>query len=88
MEVEVKNPTAATHSQNGTLSFEQIKDIVGNGWAVIKNPVREGSKILKGELYFHSLNEKEALDELSRCKDKLVSFRYFGERDPNIVYLL
>ena len=75
-------------SQNGMLNFEQIKDIVGNGWAVIKNPVREGSKILKGELYFHSQDEEEALNELSKCKEKLVSFRYFGERDPNIVCLL
>ena len=75
-------------SQSGALAFEQIKDIVGNGWAVIKNPVCDGSKIIKGELYFHSQNEEEAFEELGKCKEKHVSFRYFGERDPNIVYLL
>ena len=78
--------TAISH--NGALNLEQIKDIVGNGWAVIKNPIRDGSKLLKGELFYHSQNEDEALEELSKCKEKHVSFRYFGKRDPNIVYLL
>ena len=89
MEVEVKNPTAATNSQNGTLSFEQIKDIVGNGWALIKDPVRDGSILLGGKLLYHSRNEDEAVEEMRIMrKGHRIYMKYCGERDPNIVYLL
>jgi len=88
MEVEVKKPKAATHSHNGTLSFEQIKDIVGNGWALIKDPVFNGYILQKGELIFHSQNEDEAVERMRVRKEKDVLFAYCGERDPNVVYLL
>ena len=88
MEVEVKNPKAATHSQNGTLSFEQIKDIVGNGWALIKDPVFNGSIFLNGILLYHSNDPDKAYEELRVTQEKDVFFLHCIERDPNIVYML
>ena len=89
MEMEVKNPKATTHSQNGTLSFEQIKDIVGNGWAVIKDPVFNGCIFKKGELIYHSHDEDEAFEAMkAKRKEHRLYIKYCGERDPNIVYLL
>jgi len=85
----MKTTVEKAESQNGTLSFEQIKDIVGNGWAIIRNPIRDGSILLAGELIFHSLNEDEAFEamKVSRKNNRLY-IKYCGERDPNIVYLL
>ena len=81
--------TAVETSQNGMLNLEQIKDVVGNGWAVIKNPVFSDCAFLKGELFYHSLNEDEALEAMrvSRKEHRLY-IKYCGERDPNVVYLL
>ena len=88
MEVEVKNQKSPIHSQNGMMSFEQIKDIVGNGWALIKDPVFNGCILLKGELIFHSQDEEEAVERMRVRKEKDVLFAYCGKRDPNVVYLL
>ena len=89
MEVEVKNQKTTPHNQNVTLSFEQIKDIVGNGWALIKDPVRDGSILLEGKLLYHSRNEDEAVEKMRKMrKEHRLYMKYCGERDPNIVYLL
>ena len=88
MEVEVKNQKTTPHNQNVTLSFEQIKDIVGNGWALIKDPVFNGCIFVKGELIYHSQNEDAAYEEFRVTKEKDVLIKYCGERDPKIVYLL
>ena len=89
MEIEVKKPKSATDSPNGTLTFEQIKDIVGNGWALIKDPVRDGSILLGGKLLYHSRNEDEAVEEMRIMrKEHRLYMKYCGERDPNTVYLL
>ena len=74
--------------QNGALTFEQIKDIVGNGWAVIKDAEFNGCVFLRGEIYFHSANEDEAMQVWGKSKENDLYFKFCGERDPNIVYLL
>ena len=51
MTATVEKPKA---TKDGVLTFEEIKEIVGNGWAVIKNPEFNGCIFLRGELYFHS----------------------------------
>ena len=85
----MKTTVEQAESQNGTLSFEQIKDIVGNGWALIKDPVRDGSILLGGKLIFHSSNEDEAVEEMRIMrKEHRLYIKYCGEPDPNIVYLL
>ena len=70
------------------LSFEEIKDIVGNGWAVIKDAEFNGCIFLRGELLFHSHDPDEAYEEWGKSKEKDVLIKYCGERDPNIVYML
>ena len=85
----MKTRVNAESSQNGGLAFEQIKEIVGDGWGVIKEPVYDGCILLKGELLFHSDNEEVALDEMRVMrKEHHVLFKYFGERNPNIIYTL
>jgi len=84
----MKTTVEKAESLNGTLSFEQIKDIVGNGWALIKDPVFNGCIFLKGELIYHSQDEDEAFEEMRTSKEKDVLIKYCGERDPNVVYLL
>ena len=89
MEVDVKKPQTTAESENGTLSFEQIKEIVGNGWAIIRNPIRKGSILLAGELIYHSHNEDDAFEAMKASrKNNRLYIKYCGERDPNTVYLL
>ena len=85
----MKTTVEKAESQNGTLSFAQIKDIVGNGWAVIKDPVFNGCIFLKGELIYHSHDEDEAFEAMkAKRKEHRLYIKYCGKRDPNIVYLL
>ena len=88
MEVEVKNQKTATHRHNGTLSFEAIKSITGDGWAVIKNPEHERGILVRGELLFHSDNYQEAIEAWGTSREKFVGIKYCGKRDPNVVYIL
>ena len=88
MNATVKNPKTTAERQDDVLTFEQIKNRVGNGWAIIKDPVFNGCIFLRGELLFHSADEDEAYEEFRVTKEKDVLIKYCGERDPNIVYLL
>ena len=72
---------------NGALTFEEIKTITGDGWAIIKNPVRERGVLTSGELYFHSHDYEEALDAMSTSGAKHVAIKFCGKRDPNVVYI-
>ena len=85
MTATVEKPKA---TKDGVLTFEEIKEIVGNGWAVIKNPEFNGCIFLRGELYFHSQDEDEAGEVWGKSKENHLYFKFCGERDPNIVYLL
>ena len=72
---------------NVVLTFEEIKTITGNGWAIIKNPVRERGVLISGELYFHSHDYEEALDAMSTSGARHVAIKFCGKRDPNVVYI-
>ena len=88
MEVEVKKQKAALHSHNGMMSSEEIHSITGNGWAIVKNPVHERGILVRGELLFHSDNYQEAIEAWGTSREKYVSIKYCGKRDPNVVYIL
>ena len=88
MEVKVKDQKETADNQNEVLTVEQIKSIVGRGWALIKNPVYDGCIFLKGELLFHSADEDEAYEALRVMrKEHRVLFKHFVDRDPNVAYL-
>ena len=83
----LKNPKNTAEMPKGVLTFAQIKDIVGDGFAIIKNPNYEGS-MLTGELLYYG-SDKDDVYQPERCAgEKHVALRYCGERDPNVVYLL
>ena len=88
MRTIIENPTTTAEISNGALTFEQIKDIVGNGWAVIKDPVFNGCIFLKGELYYHSHDKERAAEVWGKSKEKDLYLKFCGKRDPNTVYLL
>ena len=88
MEATVKKPKITNGSRNGALSFRQIRNKVGDGWAVIKDPEFNGAIFLKGELVYHSKDRLEALEEFGKCKSGTFYFKYCGKPDPNVVYIL
>jgi len=88
MEATVKKPKKTAEHGNGVLTYRQIRNRVGDGWAVIQDPEFNGSILLKGKLVFHSNDRAAALDELFERKDYDLYLKYCGKRDPNIVYLL
>jgi hypothetical protein len=87
MKATVKNPKKTDEHLNGVLTYRQIRNRVGDGWAVIQDPEFNGAILLKGKLVFHSSDRAEALDELFERKGDLL-FKYCGKVDPNVVYLL
>ena len=88
MEATIKKPKKMTGNQNGVLTERQIRNRVGDGWAVIQDPEFNGSILLKGKLVFHSSDRAKALDELFNRKEHDLLIKYCGKIDPNVVYLL
>jgi len=88
MEVKVKKPKVTAVRTNGTLSFRQIRNRVGNGWAIIKDPEFNGCILLGGKLLYHSNDRIKALDEFEKCDNGHFAFKYCGKLDPNAIYLL
>jgi hypothetical protein len=84
----VNKPKTTANIPSQVLNSEQIKEKVGNGWALIEDPEYNGCVFLGGKLIFYSHNEDETFDVMSKCKGKRVLIMYCGKRDPNIVYLL
>ena len=84
----VKKPKIKTGSQNGVLSFRQIRNRVGDGWAVVKNPEYEKGMFARGELLYYSSDRNQALEEMSKCKNGDFAFKFCGKIDPNVVYIL
>ena len=84
----IKEPNITADIPKGILTIEQIKEIVGDGWAIFKNPVGD-RKTTRGELLFYTHDEEEAYEQFSVLrKEHYVYFTYCGKRDPNVVYLL
>ena len=88
MEVTVKKPKKTAERQNGVLSFRQIRNRVGDGWAVIQDPEFNGCILLGGRLLYHSSDRKQALEEFGKYKNGHFAFKYCGKPDPNVIYVL
>ena len=76
------------HGENSVLTERQIRNRVGDGWAVIQDPEYNGAIFLKGKLLYHSTDRKQALVEFGKRKEKHLLFKYCGKLDPNVVYIL
>ena len=88
MDTKVKKPKVTVNSRNDVLSFRQIRNRVGDGWAIIQNPEFNGSVFLKGELIFHSKDHEQAYEEYGKCKNGTFYIKYCGKPDPNTVFIL
>ena len=88
MTTTVNPPKTTSKMPKGVLPFAEIKDIVGNGWAIIKNPEYDGSVFLRGEMVYYGSDKNDVYQRERRAGEKHVLFIYCGERDPNTVYLL
>ena len=84
----VKKPKIAAGSKNGVLSFRQIRNRVGDGWAIIKDPEFDGCIFLKGELIYHNADRAKVLEEFGRSNERDVLLKYCGKPDPNTVFIL
>ena len=83
----VNPPKTTVEMPKGVLSFAEIKDIVGNGWAIIKNAEFNGCIFMRGELVYYGADKKDVYQRERRAGEKEVYFKYCGDRDPNTVYL-
>ena len=72
---------------NDVLTWQQIKDKVGDGWAIISNPEFDGLNFVKGELFHYGYNKSEVYQRETRGQ-KDVLFRYCGKRDHNVYLML
>ena len=87
VEKEIPSGVPCTSCTAQVLTFEEIKKIADNGYAIIRNPEYERGMMIRGELLFHSTDRKEAYEKLKHTAEH-VAFRHFTKRDPNVVYLL
>ena len=87
MEVKVKKPKVTVGRTNGALSFRQIRNRVGDGWAIIKDPEFNGCILLGGKLLYHSSDRIKALDEFGKCDNGHFAFKYCGKPDPNAIWI-
>ena len=69
MEVTVMKPKIKAGSQNGVLTERQIRNRVGDGWAIVQDPEWNGSVFLKGKLLYHSADHEKAYEEFGKCKN-------------------
>ena len=88
MEATIKKPKKMTGSQNGVLTDRQIRNRVGDGWAIIQDSEWKGSIFLKGKLLYHSLNKDEVVEEFCKREEGDLYFMHCKKPDPNVIYLL
>ena len=88
MEATVKKTKKTADRQNGVLTARQIRNRVGDGWAIIENAEFNGCIFLRGKLLYHSSDKQQAHEEMRRRTEKDLFFKYCGKRDPNVAYLL
>ena len=56
---------------NEVMTWQQIKDKVGDGWAIISNPEFEGLNFVRGELFHYGYNKSEVYQKDTKGqKDK------------------
>ena len=80
--VEMANAT------NDVLTWQQIKDKVCDGWAIISNPEFEGLNFVRGELFYFGYDRKDVYKRERTVGQKDVLYRYCGKRDPNVILML
>ena len=88
MDASIKTCKKTISQQNELMTERQIRNIVGDGWAIVENSEWNGSVFIRGKLLYHSSDREEALHELFKRKEEDLFFLYCGKPDPNVVYLL
>jgi hypothetical protein len=88
METIVKTRDNKGNKAVDILTKRQIRNRVGEGWAIIEDPEWNGSIFLKGKLLYHSLNKSEVVEEFCKRKEKHLYFMHCIKPDPNVIYLL
>lgn len=72
------------------LTYQQIVEKVGNGWALVANPeYKENAEYFsKAVLLFYSSNKKEVRSKIKQYKDKYehLGFFYLGEIPEDVIY--
>ena len=65
------------------LTYNQIKQIVGDAWALIANPVysTKSGKFSKGLLVFFDKDKQKVHEKSLNCNFNHLTVRYFGEID-------
>ena len=84
MESAVETPDVT----NEVMTWQQIKDKVGDGWAIINNPEFEGQEFVRGELFYYGYVKSDVYKRERTVGLKRVFLRYCGERDPNVILML
>lgn len=73
-----------------TLTYKQIKDKVGDSWALLANPVysEKTGKIVKAQLLFFNSDYRKVHRESLKTKYNHITVRNFGKIDSNQTYVL
>ncbi len=72
------------------LTYNQIKNKVGDAWALIANPIysKKTGKLIKGVLIFADKNKKKVHEQSLKCTYNHITVRYFGEIDYDQIFVL
>lgn len=73
-----------------TLSSKEIKQKVGDAWALLSNPVYspKTGKLLRAELLFFDKDKKKVHNKSMKCKNMNIGVFYFGEIPENRILIL
>ena len=83
--------TGKSHSKKavGRLTKRQIKNRVGEAWALLENPeYSEKQVLLTAELLYYNADREKVYEEAIKYKKGHFAVRFFGTPDPNVIYLL
>ena len=83
--------TEKSHSEKavGRLTKRQIKNRVGEAWALLKNPeYSEKQVMLSAELLYYNADKVKVHEEATKYKKGHFAVSFFGTPDPNVIYLL
>jgi hypothetical protein len=78
----------------GRLTKRQIKNRVGEAWALLENPeYSEKEVLLSAELLYYDADKTKVHEEMSKCFGTrkgggYFAVSFFGTIDPNTVFLL
>ena len=84
----MKTAVEAPDVTNEVMTWQQIKDKVGNGWAAISNPEFKSSELVRGELIYYGYNKSDVYRREIGAGHKRVFYTYCGKRDPNVYLML